>query len=684
MNLTAHTRNCLCKTYRAAGLPKEKALKLLDEVDKWVRCNGVEWTVERMKNLHHSYIAQLSGERNTPEWIAFRKSGKPKGPFKWAWETSNKQLALAILSSHTVFTNDTVTKKQLEKLHDGLHSKKVPTVFVQRKPTDLKSYKVPLLKFHSPAFGDLTATSIPVGFTSVNLRNPTRAKVVKAYCGSWDWVPEETVRFIRSANLWHHAPLKLQEKSGSTSKPVGTLVCLQEESLKARWISNPNRITQAFLRPLGDAWEHWLEKLPTDCTKDQWSGVMWAESKLRSGVKLAGADLTSATDKLNLDLCLDLVNISYLGVGVTSKADCEIWLGTQEPHCLRYALSIGHFREISRGTWLRDGKREAWDVGWPLGTRPSFPLLGLTNNLVAKQAALDSDLNWKDAFRVCGDDIIMDARMFDRYVTRIQQLGGEINPSKSLVSNTAVEFVGHVITGDGSFLKRIKAQGLSDNSFMLCMSLLGEQAKYLLKGRQRKVWEQLKYIPGVAVDGPYSRQSYGESVANRYHWYLKHVKPEKIQKDEVILTGSQMARDMVQALNEQGLAGTIVQERYIPGDIWAWNNQATTAFKKSISGDPRLVDGMTTLESGERTLEKGTFKPYQDFKREVAMTIASDPAALRISSGMYGEEAQRELVEVIGETVLMKQSSPTPSSTPLEELPEMETPEAPPKKRGRR
>jgi len=586
--------------------------------------------VDRLKSLHHLYITQLSGIHNIPLDISIAKHRNkvPKGPFRWAWETKNTQMALAVLSCHTAFTHDKVSKKQFKKLVDGLQSKVAEGVVMGKSKRKLE--EAPKVIYTSPSLFDLTGVSIPTGFTTVNLRKPTRAKVVKAYMGSWDWVPRETVEFVQSnPSLRNHAPPRLFEQTGSTRCPVGTLVCLQEESLKARWISNPNRVTQAFLRPLGEVWQKRLDEFPTDCTKKQFDGVIWARNKLRSGVTLAGADLTSATDKLNLNPCLDLVHVALYGQGVTTRADWDAW--NEVPFGMEYLIAINHFVGISRGEWLLDGKGMRWDVGWPLGTRPSFPLLGLVNNLVARKAARELGLEWQDSFRVCGDDIIMDAKMLAKYQEKIEKLGGELNLSKTLVSDRAVEFVGEVITPSGFYAKRVKAHGLSDNSFMLVCSLLGDQAVYLLKGRQKKVWNELKYIPGIAVDGPYSQASHGEKLENTYLWYLSRVKSEKKLNESTPYTGAQLSMDLYQALNELGLAGRVLLDRYIPRDNWFWNDQNKTAYVKPSSGDPRLEDGKTQLETAEAILEKDSFQSYPGFKEtllplpKVAIELISDP-----------------------------------------------------------
>jgi len=614
MEIPISTQDCLCKTLRAAGLTKDRTHRLVNEVAKWYRSSGVEWTVDRLKGLHHWYITKLGDVPNIPSWIA-TKGGKPKGPFRCVFDMKNKQKALAILSCHTVFVNSKVTAKQLMKLKEGLQSKEVPNVVSKRvvgKP------KIPKLIYESPDLSCLTGISIPVGFGVIRLDTPRdRDKEAKAYMESWKWCPWETVKFLQTAKLTQHAPPIIATQTGSSRVPVGTLVCLQEPSLKARWISNPNRITQHFLRPLQGVWSRWLEKLPTDCTYDQNRGVSWARDRILAGDKLAATDLTSSTDKLNLQPCLDLVHKFCIGSRISTSEDVEHW--DRDWTGIQYLLAVKHFCDVSRGGWLRGRELDKWEVGWPLGTAPSFSLLGLTNNLVAAKSARDVGLDPAKSYRVIGDDIVMDHKMLESYTRNIQLFGGELNPSKVIVSNKAVEFAGRIITAEGSYLKRVKSRDISDDSFMEIMSLMGEQAKSLLKPRQKRVWNELKYVPGIAVDGPYSREAHGEPLSVRYFWALKHVLQEKIEPDVPTKTGGQIARDLALSLKADlcrpklQIAEYVAQERFIPCDLWEVNKPRATALNTQ-GGDPRRKNGKSFLQQMESLLEKERFTSYQVFK----------------------------------------------------------------------
>jgi len=612
--VNATIRDSLCKTYRAAGLPKDRALPLVNQVVKWYRNNGIEWTVDRMKSIHHWYITQLSGEPNIPSWVA-HKSDRPKGPFGQVFLMSNKQCALAILSSHTLFFMNQVSQKQLDKLLDGLHSKRVTVEFPR---ADSLKRAIPKLEYSSPTLQALTGVSIPAcGKEVIRLSSPNRSEVAKAYAESWLNLPKETAMFLLEAGLSRHAPPDPPLERRVSWSTLGTLSCIQEPSLKARWISNPNRITQHFLRPLGDLWGSWLSKFPTDCTLNQSLGVAWVREQLAKGVTLAGVDLQSATDKLNLEPCLDLVHRRRFGVSITDPASAELWQRT--PNGKGYVAAINHFIHVSRGEWAYGWERMHWDVGWPLGTRPSFPLLGLVNNLAARWACAQAQVPGQ--FRVLGDDIVLNAKAFDRYKGAIESLGGVINLDKTIVSSKAVEFAGHVIMADAQYLKRVKARDLSDQHFMQIVATMGEQAKSLLRPRQRRVWDELKYVPGFLLNGAnYSQKSYGEPADLRYLWYTKYVESQEIKTDDRLLSPRQMGENLLKALQECKFKGSSQSDWHnyvIPVDIWESVQLSKTAYLNVKSnGDPRLENGKTTLQVAEQRIDNPAFKPYQTFKVE--------------------------------------------------------------------
>jgi len=621
-------QTCLCKQACASGLPKAQALPLVNEIAKWCDKSGVEWTVDRLKALHHWYITSLSGEPNIPSWV--RKSkGIPKGPFGKVFLMKNKQCALALLSMHTVFKNTQVTRKQWKKLWEGVNSKEVVRIPGWKQADYSCSPKlVPVLKYHSPTVDDIVngVTTVPIGFNRIHPYTKSKKldlrKVGQSYLKSWIHLPHPTVMLVERMKLQDHTPSIYEEVYGATfsneDRPVGIVACIQEPSLKARWIANPNKVTQAFLKPLKREWEERLKRFSTDCTYDQASGALWVQSKLKEGVELTGVDLKSASDKLSLFPCLDLVHRMIYGAPI-SNGEGEANLAWYSiPNGKEYLYAVLHFCEISRGNWSTYGGRNvSWKSGDPLGTYPSFALLGLTNNILgriaSKQAILDKRLTalWQDSFRVIGDDIVMRKDLYPYYSKLVTAIGGEINSDKTF-SGRAVEFGGRVITKSEILLKRVCAGEISDNNFMQVIAQMGCQASSLLRPRQRKVWDKLRFVPGVAVDGPFNKDSQGFSLADRYGWYLHKVAQERIKPDTESFDAMKHAQHLIMCLKQDPRYKGAAVQSVLPRDLWNGYQPSQSALH-SEGGDPRMINGKSFLQAMELLISRPGFQSFPEW-----------------------------------------------------------------------
>jgi len=633
-------QSCLCKQVCAAGLPKAQALPIVNQIALWCDRSGIEWTVERLKGLHHWYETRLAGHPNIPSYMR-KCRGVPKGVFGKVFRMKNHQNALAILSVHTVFLNSKVTQKQWDKLYAGLESHEVERIPSWTDRDYGKTPKrVPLLKYHSPTVDDIVGgvKTVPIGVKRIHpygkAGKPDLRKIGQAYLQSWMTVPHATVMFVERMLLQEHTPSLYDEVYWATfreeDRPVGIVSCLQEPSLKARWIAMPNKVTQSFLKPLKQAWEKKLKQLPTDCTYEQGRGTLWAQDKMKQGVELVGVDLTSASDKLSLLPCLDLIHQRFYGATVSNGHGGWNLKWYNSPEGKEYLYAVIHFAEISRGKWsCHGGKVVSWNSGNPLGSYPSFALLGLTNNTVAwlahKQAERAGLLSvpWQDSFRVIGDDIVMRKDLYPFYTKLITSIGGEINFDKT-ISGKAVEFAGRIITKDEILLKRVVSREISDNSFMSLVAKMGEQSSSLLRPRQRKVWKELRFVPGVVVEGEYSRDGYGEPLHIRYLWYLLNVAKEKIKPDVEKFDGHREANKLLTSIKQDPKYRDSSVQMLLPRDLWEGYQPSKSDLLDSQGGDPRMVNGKTFLEAMESLIQNGWFQSYREFKK-THQTIWTNP-----------------------------------------------------------
>jgi hypothetical protein len=459
-----------------------------------------------------------------------------------------------------------------------------------------------------PNSSDITGTSIPVESGRRNLHPVSITEQVEALSISWADIPQPTVEFLARENHIDFMPIDTAgnsyqlELDRKRTNVVGRIGCIQQGELKARWIANPNRVVQAFTRPLQKLYMETLRLLPTDCTHNQEDGIIWVQEQLKNGRCLAGSDLSSASDLLDRRACAKAVS-SFYGFDKVSG----------------YYSHLQHFLEISSLEWYEPitGRNVTWKQGQPLGTGPSFGLMGLTNNLCGMIACHRAGIP-EDSFRVIGDDMIIDYRALDQYNWLITNcFGGEINHSKTLTSDKVAEFAGRIITPGRIYLKKVSYNDPSDQNFLAIMAQLGPQARFLLRPRQRQVFDELRFVPGIAVEGPWLKDSFGEPFETRYQWYLdSSLSQERPEPDRQVHT----VEDELLAWQTQGhtIAEAETKQPW-PMDDSYLESQVSVNRKKL--GDPRLVDGMSTLEVGENHIQSGSWESYSSYKQRNSVTV---------------------------------------------------------------
>nr|QIS87960.1 MAG: RNA-dependent RNA polymerase [Smith virus] len=645
--------NSLCKGIRACGLPKKETLSIVNTVSRWVDSSGEQWTVDRLKSLHHWYITIQAGNPEPPTWVARHNDYEPKGSFRCVFNMKNTQKALAILSCHTVFLAREATENQISKFEKSTLGNKTPPLVLSKIPANWKQLPLPDLTIGTPPFEAITGRSIPVmrpwmRHNITSEPNKRAEDVVLAYASSWMSVPQVTLNFICSVGEsdiippnylnWGNldsggVPLTARQKRPEAiiMEDVGSIGLIQEPSLKGRWVANPNRVAQWATRPLADHWYSLLKATKTDCTFNQERGVKWVQEQLANGISLSGADMTSASDLLSLESSLRLLCKYRLGRDLN---DPTHW---SDPVSAKYRKHIQYFIDLSRGTWSNPHVASGctrWRQGQPLGTAPSFALLGLTNNLLGALACREAGIP-EDRFRVIGDDMIMDTRAMPHYVHLVERMGGQINREKTVESDRLAEFAGRVITASQVMLKRVKYKEVSDNSFMALVSRLGDQAKSLLKPRQRTVWNEFRFVPGVVVEGPYSGNSYGIPLEYRYDWYLQYsnLSREKLKPDEVKLTPDQFCSQvwftLRQMFKDEPLSS--VRDRFDSVVPLSLKEDFQSSLANAVipkSRDPRLgAEGevlLRVLEGISRDKDFTSFRTYISMLQNEKLIISDD------------------------------------------------------------
>jgi len=198
---------------------------------------------------------------------------------------------------------------------------------------------------------------------------------------------------------------------------IRRLAKLNEARGKVRVIAIADYWTQLILRPLHDAIAKALTHIEQDGTFNQvlpFKKLM--EKATLTGQKVNSFDLSSATDRLPIDIQVDILSI--LGI------DGELWK----------AILSRPWYLVSREDGIIVKEDPIWySVGQPMGAYSSFGMLALTHHILVQVAARRVGYtDWFQDYALLGDDIvILGNEVSSSYLSIMRDLGVEINLLKS-------------------------------------------------------------------------------------------------------------------------------------------------------------------------------------------------------------------------------------------------------------
>jgi len=235
-------------------------------------------------------------------------------------------------------------------------------------------------------------------------------------------------------------PVYLLQWSGIQPKfHLGRLGVVYDQAGKARIIAMTNWWIQLCLKPLHDRLFTFLETLETDGTFNQFRPVERLLSRNKTDA-FSCFDLSSATDRLPIDLQVDILNTVLSGLGESWKTLLDI-------------------------EWFYKGEYYKYAVGQPMGAYSSWAMLAVTHHVIVHKAAERCKLSSFSDYAVLGDDIIIqDDKVAQEYLAIMKSLGVGINLSKTVVSTELLEFAKRLSTrthdispvGPGAILSTIR------------------------------------------------------------------------------------------------------------------------------------------------------------------------------------------------------------------------------------
>jgi hypothetical protein len=472
----------------AVGLPRQMINPLVDLTFKWVRSNGPEWTVKRLKSFKLELLRQKAGLPSELQWVRKNTKQLPYGIFgsviKWCLDANNSNksrkrfnIVLQALNIASLFTQEKVSKTQFSKFIAGVdciepdnllpgwilrysnHVKRlIPLQQVQRGGNSLLAYqgspqkRAP--KWHS------NETSIQ---SNDILHEMQYAAGKENYLFAWEYN-----ELYAPVTFGINGPLVRLKVQPDKHLYGGEVHFLQEPGLKLRAIASPYRIHQLALRPIGSAIYDVVRKLEWDCTFDQSKAIPWIQKSLSDGKTVHSIDLTGATDYFPLEIQLETLKAIFGDL-----------------------LDIKLIKDISRLRWKSEMGDIQWKRGQPLGLYPSFGMFTLTHGLILS-FLLGKD--WNQEFFLVGDDVvILDDELNKKYIEFLNHIKCPYSSEKSLSSNLLAEFAGKVILSN-QVIPAYKWRKMSDDNFLDICRNLGPRSSVLLTKRQKRVFDKVKHL----------------------------------------------------------------------------------------------------------------------------------------------------------------------------------------------
>lgn len=196
--------------------------------------------------------------------------------------------------------------------------------------------------------------------------------------------------------------------------PNGRLSVVYDQAGKARLVAMTNYFYQLALNRVHICVFDILRNIPQDGTFNQHGPV---QDLVNNGSGTFYCfDLSSATDRLPIDLQVDILNNMISGLGTIWSSLLDIEWEFKNSY-IRYA------------------------VGQPMGALSSWAMLALTHHVIVRAAALRKGIAFFTDYAVLGDDIVIRNNIVaESYLEIMNSLGVSINLNKSVISDDFAEF----------------------------------------------------------------------------------------------------------------------------------------------------------------------------------------------------------------------------------------------------
>lgn len=237
--------------------------------------------------------------------------------------------------------------------------------------------------------------------------------------------------------------VSLPHKSSIGGSGLSQFAFKEEAAGKLRIFALLDSITQSVLRPLHQYMFTILKKIPNDGTFDQDASVLRSKAKLKKFGIAYSFDLSSATDRLPATLTASIIEcmLNIPGIG-------QAWLDVMVDREF-YINSRSASKYFPKGLETLNLR---YSVGQPMGGLSSWAGLAITHHWILQYCSkqLGNFSYWEERYEVLGDDIVIfDHQLAEKYLIIMNDLGVEINKSKSISNSSQVfEFAKRTVYND--------------------------------------------------------------------------------------------------------------------------------------------------------------------------------------------------------------------------------------------
>lgn len=441
---------------RTIGLSKDDSWQMVSLLDRLIKNNGVEFTIDWLKKVKSLIYSYHRGQSHFEPRISLTDGYPTQLIFLLKYPID---VQFRIANAHKFFTYCEPTSKQVSKFTSAVTRDYIPYDILD---SVLRYVKLGISDFHKEArtLSFMPAKPLYVPSHAGNKTMPVGTSVVprdrrsfisnvramiwdldpyghgynillnRAFRETLGWLDEttgnpyvDTVISQACDSMYDQTDGYLNHYESMFKPRVGVIGMTQEPGGKLRCFANPNIIVQNMLEPLFQALRKCVQEDPNDFSLNQDAGKEYIFNQIRSRKNCHYYDLSNATDMFPLELQLKWM------------IQCD------------YDISqILLFKEVARGDWSAPMLRQDlnWTVGQPLGLKPSFYSFSTTHSMLIR--GICKSLCRPFDYAVVGDDVaIFDDGVAEVYCQIMSDLGIALSDSKISSGQRFVEFCGSIL-----------------------------------------------------------------------------------------------------------------------------------------------------------------------------------------------------------------------------------------------